>query len=223
MRRSTREVVEVGDRGVGGVAAAGPGPVGEDEGVAAGEAGMKRLGCGRASGRGAGEAGGGESRENGLGRVVCTKGGDVCAQGEGGERIGGRRCGGGGAAGGGRQAWDGARDGRTVRVSFRLGRETRRMLAEALGVVRRAHPGLASEDDAIFFLVRHLAESQAGGVPGLRKLARRYPVHERDGWRCMVPGCSRTGRLQGHHVILRSKGDRTRPGCWSRSARSTTT
>ena len=80
------------------------------------------------------------------------------------------------------------------------------MLEGALRAIRKGCPEAATEDDALFFMVRHLAECQVGGLPGLRKLARRYPIHERDRWRCMVPGCSRTGRLHRHHIVWRSKG-----------------
>ncbi len=34
----------------------------------------------------------------------------------------------------------------------------------------------------------------------------RDPVFERDGWRCMVPGCSSRRNLQDHHVVMRSRG-----------------
>ncbi len=36
--------------------------------------------------------------------------------------------------------------------------------------------------------------------------ARRYPVEERDGWQCTVPGCTSYGNLQDHHIRFRSAG-----------------
>ena len=41
---------------------------------------------------------------------------------------------------------------------------------------------ISTDDDALFSMVEHVAESQVGGLRGLERLARRYPVHERDGW-----------------------------------------
>jgi hypothetical protein len=34
----------------------------------------------------------------------------------------------------------------------------------------------------------------------------RDPVFERDGWRCVVPGCSSRRNLHDHHVVFRSQG-----------------
>jgi hypothetical protein len=41
-----------------------------------------------------------------------------------------------------------------------------------------------------------------------RRQRRRHPALERDGWRCMAPGCSSlgSGNLQEHHIIYRSAG-----------------
>jgi hypothetical protein len=40
---------------------------------------------------------------------------------------------------------------------------------------------------------------------------RRYRTHERDGWRCRVPGCSSRRNLQEHHVVYRSHGGDDEP------------
>jgi hypothetical protein len=34
----------------------------------------------------------------------------------------------------------------------------------------------------------------------------RDPIFERDGWRCMVPGCSSRKNLHDHHSVYRSRG-----------------
>ncbi len=41
-----------------------------------------------------------------------------------------------------------------------------------------------------------------------RRQRREHPTIERDGWRCMAPGCWSvgTGRLHEHHIIFRSHG-----------------
>jgi hypothetical protein len=33
-----------------------------------------------------------------------------------------------------------------------------------------------------------------------------YPLLERDGWRCSVPGCSAHGPLHLHHIVFRAHG-----------------
>jgi hypothetical protein len=33
-----------------------------------------------------------------------------------------------------------------------------------------------------------------------------YPLFERDGWRCSVPGCSAHGPLHLHHIVFRAHG-----------------
>jgi hypothetical protein len=36
--------------------------------------------------------------------------------------------------------------------------------------------------------------------------ALNHRVFERDGWQCLVPGCTCRGHLEGHHRKLRSEG-----------------
>jgi hypothetical protein len=38
------------------------------------------------------------------------------------------------------------------------------------------------------------------------RIARRHRVFARDGWRCVVPGCSSMRNLHDHHVVFRSQG-----------------
>ena len=38
------------------------------------------------------------------------------------------------------------------------------------------------------------------------KVPRRYAVFARDGWRCVVPGCTSMRNLQDHHIVFRSAG-----------------
>jgi hypothetical protein len=46
-----------------------------------------------------------------------------------------------------------------------------------------------------------------------RRQRKRYPVLERDGWRCAVPVCNclGSGNLQVHHIEFRSAGGPDRP------------
>jgi hypothetical protein len=39
-----------------------------------------------------------------------------------------------------------------------------------------------------------------------------YPLFERDGWRCSVPGCSAHGPLHLHHILFRAHGGGDEPG-----------
>jgi hypothetical protein len=39
-----------------------------------------------------------------------------------------------------------------------------------------------------------------------------YPLFERDGWRCSVPGCSAHGPLHLHHIVFRAHGGGDEPG-----------
>jgi hypothetical protein len=41
-----------------------------------------------------------------------------------------------------------------------------------------------------------------------RRQRREHPTIERDGWRCMAPGCWSigTGKLHEHHIVYKSRG-----------------
>ena len=38
------------------------------------------------------------------------------------------------------------------------------------------------------------------------KVPRRYRVFARDGWRCVIPGCTSMRNLHDHHIEFRSAG-----------------
>ncbi len=40
--------------------------------------------------------------------------------------------------------------------------------------------------------------------PEIKELKERFPILERDGWRCTVPTCTRRAYLHGHHIRFRS-------------------
>ena len=44
-----------------------------------------------------------------------------------------------------------------------------------------------------------------------RSMREAYPLFERDGWRCRVPGCSAYGPLHLHHITFRSHGGGDEP------------
>jgi hypothetical protein len=44
-----------------------------------------------------------------------------------------------------------------------------------------------------------------------RSMREAYPLFERDGWRCSVPGCSAYGPLHLHHITFRSHGGGDEP------------
>ncbi len=55
---------------------------------------------------------------------------------------------------------------------------------------------------------------QPVGQPGNRSANRRSPAestYERDGYRCMAPGCTSRAEIQEHHIVFRSKGGSEKP------------
>jgi hypothetical protein len=91
------------------------------------------------------------------------------------------------------------------------------MRAACAGVTLRFEvaPELAALADDVMRAVRRGSEPR--GAAFLRMVAmavlewnraprHRDPVFERDGWRCVVPGCSSRRNLQDHHVLFRSQG-----------------
>ena len=69
-----------------------------------------------------------------------------------------------------------------VWLRFRVRTSVKKMLEGAIEAVKREQPAVRTDDDALFYMVEYVAESQVGGLKGLERLARRYPVHERDRW-----------------------------------------
>ena len=128
------------------------------EGMPQGEEGMRRLGLSpgfsaRELGRLVRERG-----ENRVRTAICEEGGNVRARGAG-EEPGG-------------EVW----------LRFRVRNSAKKMLEAAIEAIKESQPAIRTDDDALFYMVEHVADSQVGGLKGLEKLARRYPVHERDRW-----------------------------------------
>ena len=69
-----------------------------------------------------------------------------------------------------------------VWLRMRLTTSVKKMLEAAIEAVKETQPAVQTDDDALFYMVEYVAESQVGGLKGLERLARRYPVHERDRW-----------------------------------------
>jgi hypothetical protein len=57
--------------------------------------------------------------------------------------------------------------------------------------------------EALDVMLEHALESW-GERDG--KLRRAHSIFERDGWRCLVPGCTSMRNLQAHHIRFRSAG-----------------
>ena len=58
------------------------------------------------------------------------------------------------------------------------------------------------EGDALAVIASQFLENLDD--PEIQQLRERFPVLERDGWRCTVPTCTRRAYLHGHHIRYRS-------------------
>jgi hypothetical protein len=69
--------------------------------------------------------------------------------------------------------------------------------------IERREDRSSDENEALIAMMDHAIETWT-------KLhapyARRYPVEERDGWQCTVPGCTSYRELHDHHIVFRSAG-----------------
>jgi hypothetical protein len=73
--------------------------------------------------------------------------------------------------------------------------------------VERDTGRLPTEAEALEAMLDHALASWGADDPWLRKRIRQhYPIFERDGWRCTVPGCSSRRNLHAHHIDFRSHG-----------------
>ena len=89
--------------------------------------------------------------------------------------------------------------------------EVARLFRTALCRVRlaieRQSGRLPSEGEAFGAMLEHARASWGLDDRRLCRWRRRqYPVFERDGWRCTVPGCTSRRSLHAHHVVFRSAG-----------------
>jgi hypothetical protein len=81
------------------------------------------------------------------------------------------------------------------------------ILQGAIAHVRRARapdggPPLA-DSACMEVLLDEFLRSYADVAAAMRA---SYPLFERDGWRCSVPGCSAHGPLHLHHIVFRAHG-----------------
>jgi hypothetical protein len=93
------------------------------------------------------------------------------------------------------------------RIFFLAPIEQARFFRAALCTVRlrleRATGRLPTEGEALEAMLDHCLDTWNSWNWEGRK---RYPVFERDGWRCTVAGCSSYRNLQDHHIVFRSRG-----------------
>ena len=94
--------------------------------------------------------------------------------------------------------------------SFWLTEEEREVLDRALAAVMvirgPAWPRWACLNDLLDHFL-HVYDAEE-----FRALRRKYPLFDRDGWRCQVPGCEAHGALHLHHIVFRSRGGGDDPG-----------
>ena len=62
---------------------------------------------------------------------------------------------------------------------------------------------------ALLALLQEFAATWDVDLAGRRPWARK--IYNRDGWRCMAPGCTSRQNLEVHHVVYRSQGGNDRP------------
>jgi len=73
--------------------------------------------------------------------------------------------------------------------------------------IERAAGRPSSRAEALEAILDHvLATWAAAGLGGRRAIPPEHRVFARDGWRCVVPGCTSHRNLQAHHVRFRSAG-----------------
>ncbi len=97
------------------------------------------------------------------------------------------------------------------RISISAGADVARLFEATIASVRleieRETGRLPSEGDAFGVMLDHAAQSWALDDPWLgRRRPEGLRVFERDGWRCVVPGCSSQRNLHAHHIQFRSRG-----------------
>ncbi|HEY3999401.1 MAG TPA: HNH endonuclease signature motif containing protein [Candidatus Xenobia bacterium] len=63
--------------------------------------------------------------------------------------------------------------------------------------------GRPTQGECLSFMVDAFLETYEQEA---RRAARKRPIAERDLWRCGVPGCSRRGSVEDHHIIFSSHG-----------------
>jgi len=86
------------------------------------------------------------------------------------------------------------------------------VLQRAIEAVRARDPGGGhAEGDDSACLEALLEEFLSSYAATAREMRRNYPLFERDGWQCRVPGCSAHGPLHLHHIVFRAHGGSDQP------------
>ncbi len=83
----------------------------------------------------------------------------------------------------------------------------RAVLCSVRLAIERETQRLPTEADAFELMLDHALATWGVDDVWLRQRVRKlYPIFERDGWLCAVPGCSARRNLHAHHIIFRSHG-----------------
>jgi hypothetical protein len=69
--------------------------------------------------------------------------------------------------------------------------------------IERVTGRMPTRGQALEAMLDHVLEAWGAND---ERIARRHRVFARDGWRCVVPGCSSMRNLHDHHVVFRSQG-----------------
>ena len=91
----------------------------------------------------------------------------------------------------------------TRRISFWAPLDVAALWDSALRACRSAAGPRLGDWECFLLFVRALRDTWDN--PDDAQWKRRYRIFERDGWRCMVPGCTSRSGLNEHHVIFRSQ------------------
>jgi hypothetical protein len=88
-------------------------------------------------------------------------------------------------------------------LDVEVARLVRGVLCTVRRRIERVTGRLPTEGEALGAMLDHVLEAW-GALD--EKLRRSHPVFARDGWRCVVPGCTSMRNLHDHHIVFRSAG-----------------
>jgi hypothetical protein len=96
----------------------------------------------------------------------------------------------------------------TIRATSDVARLFRAVLCTLRRAIERETGRLPDEAEAFEAMLAHALESWGVEDPWLkRNMSRKYrAVLDRDGWRCVFPGCTSQRNLHVHHIRFRSAG-----------------
>lgn len=91
-------------------------------------------------------------------------------------------------------------------IGFRAEPELVQAFWVMLCTIRRRIEGVTGRwsraEDAFAVMMQHAAEAWGAD----KKVSKAFRIYQRDGWRCMVPGCTSRRNLHVHHIVPRSHG-----------------